>query len=107
MELVILSQELHTRRPATPILFQFQRLHKDSNTALSLRELLRIHMESLKVVREAVKRTIDRTQDRNNRAWEKSELLNARLRYNCQLLGYYDVTATTLIDQYKNLLSLV
>jgi hypothetical protein len=93
------------RRPA--ILVQFQRLHQDSDTALSLRELLRIHMESLKVVQEGVERANSNiSQGSNGRAWQKSELLSDRLRYNCQLLGYYDVTATTLIDQYRNVLSL-
>jgi hypothetical protein len=65
-------------------------------------------MESLKVVQEGVERTNNKiSQGSNSRAWQKSELLSDQLRYNCQLLGYYDVTATTLIEQYKNLLSLV
>lgn len=71
---------------------------------ISLREHLRIHKAALKIVAlnsQKIKRNKVRA------SWQGSSDLNSRLDAAAQLLDYYDVTATTLLEQQQNLLSLV
>jgi hypothetical protein len=60
---------------------------------ISLREHLRIHKASLDVVIQKLKEPLDE--------------LKIRLHDTFRLLEYYDVTATALLEQQQNLLSLV
>jgi hypothetical protein len=68
---------------------------------ISLREQLRIHKASLHVVMQRAKGWPDPGGSR------KSRVLHTRLDDAFQLLEYYDVTATSLLEQQQNLLSLV
>jgi hypothetical protein len=49
-------KDVLARQPTRSILEQTRELHIDSNTIMSLRELLRIHIESLNVVKHALTR---------------------------------------------------
>jgi hypothetical protein len=68
---------------------------------ISLREHLRIHKASLHVVMQRAKSWPDPGGPR------KAQVLQTRLDDAFQLLEYYDVTATSLLEQQQNLLSLV
>ena len=79
---------------------------------MSLRELLRIHMESLNVVKQAltrhqIQKLATKSGPSSSLNWEVSEDLTDRLDRTSQVLKYYDVTATALVEQQGNLLSLV
>lgn len=68
---------------------------------ITLREHLRIHIASMNVVRHRFT---------NQKAAESSApdaFLNMRLEDAYNLLEYYNVTATGLLEQQQNLLSLV
>jgi hypothetical protein len=68
---------------------------------INLREQLRTHRASLNVV-------IQRTREPSElQYWQSSEILTARLDDALQLLEYYDLTATSLLEQQQNLISLV
>jgi hypothetical protein len=100
------------RRPTTSILEQFQTLHMDNTIVIDLRELLRIHKATLSVVQQGLdairKQNYSHSHSQsNNTRWEENETLEERFKFNAQLLEYYDVTATTLIEQQNNLLNLV
>ncbi len=68
---------------------------------INLREQLRTHRASLNVV-------IQRTREPSElQYWQTSEILTARLDDALQLLEYYDLTATSLLEQQQTLISLV
>jgi hypothetical protein len=68
---------------------------------ISLREHLRIHKASLQIV-------VQRTKNANEALyWTQSKILDTRLEDAFQLLEYYDVTATSLLERQQNLVSLV
>lgn len=69
---------------------------------ISLREHLRIHRASLKRVIQRTKEDSD-SQSR----WQSSHVLKNRLDDAAELLEYFDVTATSLLEHQHNLLSLV
>ena len=68
---------------------------------ISLREHVRIHKASLKVVKQRVEKMLGGPE------WLDTQHLKSRLEDAFELLEYYDVTATTLLEQQQNLLSLV
>jgi hypothetical protein len=84
-----------------PILEQTRQLHNDNNVMISLREHVRIHKASLKVVKQRVDKMLGGPE------WLDTQHLKGRLEDAFELLEYYDVTATTLLEQQQNLLSLV
>ena len=69
---------------------------------ISLREHLRIHKASLRVV---IQRT--RQESEGQSYWQSSKVLRNRLDDASELLEYFDVTATSLLEHQQNLLSLV
>jgi hypothetical protein len=68
---------------------------------ISLREHVRIHKASLKIVMQRVEYMLGGVDFVATRG------LKGRLDDAFQLLEYYEVTATTLLEQQQNLLSLV
>lgn len=73
----------------------------DYSVIISLREQLRIHKASL----QAVMQRMDRVSGELHSP--RKQLLMDRLDDAFQLLLYYDVTASTILEQHRNLLSLV
>lgn len=71
---------------------------------ISLREHLRIHKAS---VRRIIQGVGDKTEATDPEARKLGRALRVRLDDTFQLLEYYDVTASSLLDQQQNLLSLV
>jgi hypothetical protein len=69
---------------------------------ISLREHLRIHKASLRVV---IQRTKQEPEVQSY--WQSSKVLRNRLDDASELLEYFDVTATSLLEHQQNLLSLV
>jgi hypothetical protein len=69
---------------------------------ISLRELLRIHKESLKTVKNRID-SLQANEDLNY----SIQNMHARFTDAFGLLDYYDLTATALLEQQQNLLSLV
>lgn len=94
-------KQVHTRRNVLPIIQQTRQLHKDNNMMISLREHVRIHKASLRIVMQRVEGMLGGVD------WIATQALKGRLEDAYQLLEYYDVTATTLLEQQQNLLSLV
>lgn len=68
---------------------------------ISLREHVRIHKASLKIVMQRVEYMLGGVD------FMVTQGLKGRLDDAYQLLEYYEVTATTLLEQQQNLLSLV
>jgi hypothetical protein len=68
---------------------------------ISLREHVRIHKASLKIVMQRVEYMLGGVD------FMVTQGLKGRLDDAFQLLEYYEVTATTLLEQQSNLLSLV
>lgn len=68
---------------------------------ISLREHVRIHKASLKIVMQRVEYMLGGVD------FMTTQGLKGRLDDAYQLLEYYEVTATTLLEQQQNLLSLV
>ena len=68
---------------------------------ISLREHVRIHKASLKIVMQRVEYMLGGVD------FMATQGLKGRLDDAFQLLEYYEVTATTLLEQQQNLLSLV
>jgi hypothetical protein len=68
---------------------------------ISLREHVRIHKASLKIVMQRVEYMLGGVD------FMATQGLKGRLDDAYQLLEYYEVTATTLLEQQQNLLSLV
>lgn len=68
---------------------------------ISLREHVRIHKASLKIVMQRVEYMLGGVD------FVATQGLKGRLDDAFQLLEYYEVTATTLLEQQQNLLSLV
>jgi len=68
---------------------------------ITLRECLRAHKASLKIV---IQRNGESSEQQY---WQSSEILSARLDDAFQLLEYYDQMACSLLEQQQNLLSLV
>ncbi|KAH8588870.1 hypothetical protein B0O99DRAFT_693028 [Bisporella sp. PMI_857] len=98
--LSIRIEEVHGRRQAVSIIEQTRQLHRDNNVMISLREHLRIHKASLYVV-------LQRTDNWSDPGGPpEARVLHTRLDDAFQLLEYYDVTATSLLEQQQNLLSL-
>jgi hypothetical protein len=95
------QQQVHTRRNVLPIIQQTRQLHKDNTMMISLREHVRIHKASLRIVMQRVEDMLGGVD------WITTQALKGRLEDAYQLLEYYDVTATTLLEQQQNLLSLV
>jgi hypothetical protein len=95
------QQVVHGRNSVMPILEQTRQLHNDNNVMISLREHVRIHKASLKVVKQRVEKML------GGPGWLDTQQLKSRLEDAFELLEYYDVTATTLLEQQQNLLSLV
>ncbi|KAG4438465.1 hypothetical protein IFR05_006033 [Cadophora sp. M221] len=93
-------EEIHSRRNTISIIEHTRQLHTDNNDMISLREHLRIHQASLDVV---MKRAQDWPEPSGPRAGHS---LLTRLDDAFRLLNYYDVTASTLLEQQGNLLSL-
>ncbi|KAH6707784.1 hypothetical protein BKA61DRAFT_134492 [Leptodontidium sp. MPI-SDFR-AT-0119] len=93
-------EEIHSRKNTISIIEHTRQLHTDNNDMISLREHLRIHQASLDVV---MKRAQDWPEPSGPRA---SHSLLTRLDDAFRLLNYYDVTASTLLEQQGNLLSL-
>lgn len=73
----------------------------DNIVAINLREQLRTHRASLKVV---IQRT---TEPSELQHWQSSEILATRLEDLSQMFEYHDLTATSLLDQQHSLISLV
>jgi hypothetical protein len=68
---------------------------------ISLREHVRIHKASLRIVMQRVEYMLGGVD------FMATQGLKGRLDDAYQLLEYYEVTATTLLEQQQNLLSLV
>jgi hypothetical protein len=68
---------------------------------ISLREHVRIHKASLKIVMQRVEYMLGGVD------FVATQGLKGRLDDAFQLLEYYEVTATTILEQQQNLLSLV
>lgn len=94
-------QEVHSWKASVSIIQQTRQLHAENNVLITLREHLRIRIASMNVVRHRFT---------NQNAAESSApdtFLNMRLEDAYNLLEYYNVTATGLLEQQENLLSLV
>lgn len=94
------EEVVHGRSSVIPILDQTRQLHNDNDVMISLREHIRIHKASLKVVKQRVEKMLGGPE------WLDTQHLKGRLEDAFELLEYYDVTATTLLEQQQNLMSL-
>jgi len=87
-------------KSSLPILQQTHLLHQEANTMMSLHEHLRIHQAS-----------ITRFELESNNIQPGTPVgrmkLMKRIQHTTKLLDYYDITATSLLEQQQNLLSLV
>ena len=77
---------------------QTKKLHQDNRIILSLQEHLRSHKASLNVIIRRLQ-SPSQAQGMNPLAY--------RFDTVSQVLDYYDVTSTSLLNQQQNLLSLV
>lgn len=94
-------EEIHSRKKTISIIKHTRQLHTDNNAMISLREHLRIHQASLDV---AMKRARDWPDPGGHQVRRR---LLTRLDDASRLLNFYDVTASTLLDQQGSLLGLV
>jgi hypothetical protein len=98
MGLLILWQRVYTPDSTSSTLYQTRRLHRDTGTTLALRESIRLHAASLKRFSLGVDKLSDTS---------RSASLHERLDDVSQLLDYYELTSSTILEQQQNLLSLV
>lgn len=73
---------------------------------MGLRELLRIHHESMDIIAEDLSRMPTSTATSTEK-WQASSELCQRLQRSIRLFKYFEVTATEVVEQQRNLLSLV
>ncbi|CZR58145.1 uncharacterized protein PAC_08036 [Phialocephala subalpina] len=71
---------------------------------MGLREPLRIHLESLNIIVEGLGGS--RLNSTEHEKWKACPELGERLRHLLRLLKYYEVTASKMVEQQRNLLSL-
>ncbi|KAH8819972.1 hypothetical protein F5884DRAFT_849257 [Xylogone sp. PMI_703] len=93
-------EEIHGRRSVVPIQHQTRQLHRDNMAMINLREHVRIHKTSVKIVMQRVENMLGGSQ------WIDTQHLKTRLEDAYQAIEFFDVTATTLLEQQQNLLSL-
>jgi hypothetical protein len=98
MVILILLQQIYTPGITSSTLYQTRRLHRDTGTTLALRESIRLHTSSLKRFCLGIER-LENTSH--------SASLRERLDDVSQLLEYYELTSSTILEQQQNLLSLV
>jgi len=72
---------------------------------MGLRELIRIHLESLEIIMGELRSAVPEAGGTDK--WKSDTQLNRRLIHMQRLLKYHEVTATELVEQQRNLLSLV
>jgi hypothetical protein len=77
---------------------QIKKLHQDNKIMLNLQEHLRSHKASLDVIKGRLP---------NPSQSQEMNLLTHRFDTASQVLDYYVVTSTILLDQQRNLLDLV
>ncbi|RFU34416.1 hypothetical protein B7463_g1904, partial [Scytalidium lignicola] len=94
------TEEIHGRRSAMPIQHQTRQLHSDNRVVIGLREHVRIHKTSIKIVMQRVENMLGGSQ------WVDTQHLKTRLEDAYLAIEFFDVTATTLLEQQQNLLSL-
>lgn len=96
--MLILWQGIYTPDSTSSTLYQTRRLHRDTGTTLALRESIRLHTASLKRFSLGIERLGNATH---------LAPLRERLDDVSQLLEYYELTSSTILEQQQNLLSLV
>jgi len=92
------EQVLFNRKAMGSIIHQTKELHRDASATLSLQETIRLHQESL--------RQFKRGLGRQGKSPARKALF-VRLESVAMQLDYYAGTAATILEQQKNLISLV
>ncbi len=92
------EQVLFNRKAMGSIVHQTKELHRDASATLSLQETIRLHQESLRQLRRGL--------ERQGKSPERKSLF-IRLESVSMQLDYYAGTAATILEQQKNLISLV
>lgn len=93
------QQEIHGHGPALSILDETRVLHIENNVMISLRELVRIQQESMRKLADRVNRF-------DAQARSAMSQLQLRVTDALRLFNYYELKATTLLEQQQNLLGL-
>lgn len=92
-------EEIHGHGPALSILDETRVLHIENNVMISLRELVRIQQESMRKLADRVNRF-------DAQARSAMSQLQLRVTDALRLFNYYELKATTLLEQQQNLLGL-